>query len=65
MTNWISIKDALPIKTKRYAVVHSSDINAYNDDRLGYSTFWAETKEFNHNNITHWFELPTIPEPPK
>lgn len=65
MHRWISVKDRLPTVSKRYLVIHLDDNNAWNDDRLGFSSFFVETKEFNHDNIGWWFDIPTLPESPK
>lgn len=60
---WVSVKERLPTISKRYLVVHLDDNNAWNDDRLGFSSFSAETNEFNHDNIGWWYDISVLPEP--
>ena len=58
---WVRADERLPTVSKRYAVIHGDKLNAMNDDELGYSTFYAETKEFAHTNILWWFDLGDLP----
>lgn len=58
---WVSVKDRLPDECKRYIVIHSDIEPEY---CVGFSTFYPQTQEFNHNDVTHWREPiePPIPE---
>lgn len=55
---WISVKDGLPDKNARYLVFFDNIEPEY---CIGFSSFFVETKEFNHTNITHWMPLPPPP----
>lgn len=59
MGEWISVKDRLPDKQDRYLVVFSNIEPYY---CIGFSSFFPETMEFNHTNITHWMPLPEMPK---
>ena len=56
---WISVKDKLPNKNARYLVVFSNIVPDY---AIGFSSFWTETNDFNHTDITHWMPLPELPK---
>jgi len=65
ISRWISIEEKLPDNDKRYVVIFYQGRHAWNDDCLGFSSFFTETQEFNHTNILWWLDLPNLPEQPE
>lgn len=60
MSEWVKASERLPTVSKRYLVIHLDENHAWNDDKLGFSTFHPDG-QFAHNNVGWWFELPAFP----
>lgn len=54
---WISVKERLPNDNKDYLV-----LNKYHE--IFISAFLPSMKEFCSSSITHWMELPALPQDP-